>query len=91
MVDPAEILPNYSRRPVSDAEKAILVAFTTLTTYKASDVIGLNAATKVVVTGNGGKYQLNRAGTIVRHLSGPAPVKVKRKKVAATTKSSSEE
>ena len=45
--------------------------FRKLTGYKAGDIMAVNERTHVIVTTNGGKYQLNRKGNQVRHLQGP--------------------
>jgi hypothetical protein len=73
--DPPEISQTFSTRDKTEREKKILTAFTTVTGYREAQVIGINEKTLVVVTANGGKYQLNKAGTLIRHLSGPAPIK----------------
>lgn len=40
---------------------------------KSSQVLGFNEQTGVIVTDDGGKYQLSKNGKAVRHLSGPRP------------------
>jgi hypothetical protein len=55
-----------------DAKKASFVKrFRALTGVKASDIISVNEQTRVIVTAQGGKYQINRKGNQVQHLQGP--------------------
>ena len=49
----------------------VITNFRKITGIKASDVIGFNEQTRVIVTAQGGKYQLNAKGNQVKHLQGP--------------------
>lgn len=49
----------------------VITNFRKITGIKASDVIGFNEQTRVIVTAQGGKYQLNQKGNQVKHLQGP--------------------
>jgi hypothetical protein len=40
---------------------------------KAEDVLAYNAEAKILVTKQGGKYQLTADGNKLKHLAGPAP------------------
>lgn len=53
------------------APKKDLDAFLKVSGYRASDVLGSNAANRTFVTANGGKYLLSPKGTRLRVLSGP--------------------
>lgn len=94
--DPPEVTETFATRKKTDREQKIVTAFTTVTGYREEQIIGVNERTLTVVTANGGKYQLNKAGNLLRHLSGPAPLKPRRKKIkgeapAAATEPEAEE
>lgn len=52
------------------AEKTFLESFYDKSGYKANDVDGHNEKSRVVITTNGGKYQVSKLGRI-RTLLGP--------------------
>lgn len=82
--EPPTVTEEFSQRQKTSREKDMIVAFTTLTGYRESQIIGINEKTLTIVTASGGKYQLNRALDRFRTLSGPdAPRPKKRVKAKA--------
>ncbi len=59
---------------LTDKEKTRRDRFAKLAKIDVDDILSFNANTGVGVTSNGGKYQMNRRGTQLRHLAGPVPV-----------------
>lgn len=57
----------------SKADKAGLAAVAKAAGVDPKDVTAYNAETKVIVTAQGGKYQLSADSKKLRHLAGPAP------------------
>ena len=72
---PGDVGPTITREEKDDngdfRNSQVAKNFRKLTGYKAGDIMGVNERTHVIVTTNGGKYQLNRKGNQVRHLQGP--------------------
>jgi hypothetical protein len=56
--------------PISEKVKA---RFLKLTGYKESDILSANHKSYIFVTNNGGKYQMNRAGKVIKVVMGPMP------------------
>lgn len=58
---------------LSAADKKRKTRFAKLAQVEADDITAFNTTTLVGVTSAGGKYQMNRKGTQLRHLAGPVP------------------
>lgn len=73
---PEEVAADRSGRTDSAgnvaAPKSLLSAFLKLSGYDEADIIGSNESRRTFVTTNGGKYVVNKKGTVIRILQGPA-------------------
>jgi hypothetical protein len=75
-VDPADFVVGAPPAPepeLSSADKKRKERFAKLAQVDVKDVTAFNPTNYVGVTSAGGKYQMNRKGTQLRHLAGPVP------------------
>lgn len=59
--------------PVASAAAPGEKRFAKLAQVKVADLLSFNSVTGIGVTKFGGKYQMNKAGTELKHMAGPVP------------------
>jgi hypothetical protein len=62
-----------SAASTKQANARMLDRFLELTGYEEDDVIGSNFKSRTFVTSNGGKYEMNKAGKVIKVVAGPNP------------------